>query len=254
MSGTVNSCRVLVLVKALPQPSKTYGETVCCAGVTANRQWKRLFPIRFRHLSGDSSFNRWDWVQFDYRRPKRDTRRESCHVHEETIAVDGKPLPEKERVRILAPMIVQSNEAAAAQGDSLAIIRPRNTHFHFKPKNPTEIAKERQAYQRAASQTKMFDKELAELDPSSFEFRFKFEDGSGRHDYECGDWETHAMFWRWRRASSEAKTLRKMSDIYNDQYPQKGMVFAIGNQAKRPHVWQLLGIVRLAETGQGELL
>ena len=35
----------------------------------------------------------------------------------------------------------------------------------------------------------MFDKELAELDPSSFEFRFKFEDEAGKHDYECGDWE-----------------------------------------------------------------
>jgi len=242
-----------VLVKALPQPSKTYGETVCCAGVTANRQWKRLFPIRFRHLSGDSSFNRWDWLRFDYRRPKRDTRKESCHVHEETIAVDDK-LPERERVSILTPMIVQSNEAAAAQGGSLAIIRPRNTCFHFKPKSATEIARERRAYQWAASQTSMFDKELAELDPSSFEFRFKFEDEAGKHDYECGDWETHAMFWRWRQGSSEAEALKKMSALYNDQYPQKGMVFAIGNQAKRPHIWQLLGILRLDESGQGELL
>ena len=62
------------------------------------------------------------------------------------------------------------------------------------------------------------------------------------------------MFWRWRQASSEAESLKKMSALYNDQYPQKGMVFAIGNQAKRPHIWQLLGILRLDESGQGELL
>src|SRR5260370_31152301 len=103
MSATQQSSRVAVLIKALPQPSKTYGETVCCAGVTANRQWKRLFPIRFRHRSGEGSFKRWDWVRFDYHRPKRDVRKESCHVHEESIAVDGK-LPERERVRILTPM------------------------------------------------------------------------------------------------------------------------------------------------------
>src|SRR5258708_36962068 len=61
MSATQQNSRAVVLVKALPQPSKTYGETVCCAGVTAEGQWKRLFPVRFRHLRGDSSFSRWDF-------------------------------------------------------------------------------------------------------------------------------------------------------------------------------------------------
>jgi hypothetical protein len=31
------------------------------------------------------------------------------------------------------------------------------------------------------------------------------------------------------------------------------MVFAIGNQAKRPKTWQLLGVIRLDEMKQGEL-
>ena len=44
MSATPQNCKVTILVKALPQPSKQYGETVCCAGVTAEGQWKRLFP------------------------------------------------------------------------------------------------------------------------------------------------------------------------------------------------------------------
>jgi hypothetical protein len=254
MSGTVNSCRVVVLVKALPQPSKAYGETVCCAGVTADRQWKRLFPIRFRHLTGDGSFSRWDWVRFDYRRPTRDPRKESCHIHEETIAIDGKPLTEKERVRLLTPMIVASSDAATARGDSLAIIRPKNTRFHYKPKKQTQIQKERDAYKRAASQTSMFDKDLAELDPSTYEFRFTFEDRSGKHDYQCGDWETHAMFWRWKRHKGETEALELMAGTFNDEYPQKGIVFAIGNQAKRPHIWQLLGVIRLGESDQGELL
>jgi hypothetical protein len=33
----------------------------------------------------------------------------------------------------------------------------------------------------------------------------------------------------------------------------KGMVFALGNQAKRPQTWQLLGVIRLDEMLQGEL-
>src|ERR1700761_5532499 len=103
MSVTPHSSRAVVLVKALPQPSKTYGETVCCAGVTLDGQWKRLFPVRFRHLQGDSSFSRWDWVDFGYRTPTRDKRSESCHVYEDSIAV-GRSLPAPERSRLLSPL------------------------------------------------------------------------------------------------------------------------------------------------------
>lgn len=57
--------RALILVKALPQPSKKHKETVCCAGVTVDGAWKRLYPIRFRQLGEGSTFHRWDWVDFE---------------------------------------------------------------------------------------------------------------------------------------------------------------------------------------------
>ena len=37
---------VVIIVKAVPQPSKRYGEMVCCAGVTRQGEWRRLYPIR----------------------------------------------------------------------------------------------------------------------------------------------------------------------------------------------------------------
>ena len=61
----------------------------------------------------------------------------------------------------------------------------------------------REAYRRAAGQTSMFDQELAELEPSPYELRFKFEDDGGKHDYENGDWETHAMFRNHARARTK---------------------------------------------------
>lgn len=239
-------------MKALPQPSKTYGETVCCAGLTAEGNWKQLFPVRYRHLSGESAFSRWDWVNFRYRAPTRDTRIESCHVHEESIRVDG-ALPHRERSRLLNPTILGSAVEAMRRGQSLALIRPRNTRFVFRRKKTGEIEAERDAYKRAAGQMSMFDKELAELDPTPFHFRFQFEDGLGKHDYGNGDWEAHAMFWRERKRRGEAEALRWMAGVFNEEYPRKGMAFAIGNQAKRPQVWQLLGVIRLDDTTQEEL-
>lgn len=241
------------MVKALPQPSKQYGETVCCAGVTAQGNWKRLFPIRYRHLSGEASFARWDWVKFRYRRPTSDTRIESCHVFEDSIEIDGKLASKQEQTRILTPLIVGSGKAAQAAGQSLALVRPRNSRFIAKPKTREELAEEREAYRRAAGQTSMFDKELAELEPSPYDFRFRFEDEAGKHDYQNGDWETHAMFWLQCKRSNATHALQWMNEVFNGEYPKKGMVFAIGNQAKRPQTWQLLGVIRLDEQVQGEL-
>lgn len=195
---------------------------------------------------------RWDWVKFRYRLPTADRRPESCHVYEDSIVVDGS-LPARERGRLLDPLILGSAREAMDRGHSLALIRPRNTRFVFKPKTEREIEEEREAFRRAARQTALFDRELAELEPSPYEFRFRFEDDGGRHDYQNGDWEAHAMFWRERHRTSEAEALRWMDGTLNEEYPRKGMVFAIGNQAKRPQTWQLLGVIRLDEPAQGEL-
>lgn len=247
-----DAAKVAILVKALPQPSKTYGETVCCAGVTAEGAWKRLFPVRFRHLKGEHSFKRWDWVSFKHGVPKSDRRVESCRVHEESIAVAGK-LSERDRSSLLEPLILGSGEEAGRLGHSLALIRPRNTRFVARRKTAADIEADRDAYARAARQIGMFDEELAALDPSPFEFRFRFEDAAGKHDYQNGDWEAHAMFWNERRRTNEANALRWMDEVFNEDYPRKGMVFAIGNQAKRPQTWQLLGVIRLDEARQAVL-
>ena len=247
-----HSAKVVILVKALPQPSKQYGETVCCAGITADRQWKRLFPIRFRHLSGTNSFKRWDWVKFDYRNPTRDIRSESCHVYEDSIELD-RTLQPSERNSLIDPMIVNSGHAAAETGCSLALIRPTKTRFTWKEKSRTRINEERNAFNRAARQTSLFDSQLAEIEPTPFEFRFTFTDAAGEHNYENGDWEAHAMFWNGCQRDNVEKTLEWMDHTFNVEYPKRGMVFALGNQAKRPQTWQLLGVIRLDIVQQGQL-
>ena len=253
MSATPRSCRVTILVKALPQRSAKHGETVCCAGVTAQGEFKRLYPVRFRHLKGENSFKRWDKVTFKYILPKQDTRAESCRVFEDSIVVDG-VLKKQERSRFLNPLVLPSVNAAIALGRSLAMIRPRGTRFFYKQKSSTQLQEERDSYKLAAAQGSLFDAELAILEPSPFEFKFKFRDEETSHEYTNGDWEAHAMFYNERgRGKSDTEVLGWMDYIFNDEYPKRGMLFAIGNQAKRPQTWQLLGVLRVDETAQGAL-
>jgi hypothetical protein len=191
-------------------------------------------------------------VKFKYRDPTSDQRAESCYVYEDSIEVDGE-LPRRERGRLLDRMLRRSWVDAMGRGESLALIHPRNTHFIYRRKTAGEIEREREAYRRAARQESFLDRALAELDPTPYKFRFRFEDDAGRHNYQNGDWETRAMFWYETKRKGEAEALRRMDGVFNDDYPQKGMVFAIGNQAKRPKTWQLLAVIRLDELSQPEL-
>jgi hypothetical protein len=56
--------RVRILVKAFPQHSDEYQETVCCAGVTDDAQLIRLYPITYRLLAQANQFKRYDLMHF----------------------------------------------------------------------------------------------------------------------------------------------------------------------------------------------
>jgi hypothetical protein len=61
----------------------------------------------------------------------------------------------------------------------------------------------------------------------------------------CADWETTAWFWRRRKEIGEEKALEEISCRFNEEYPRKGVVFALGTMKKRPKQWTLLGVIRL---------
>jgi hypothetical protein len=237
-----------MLVKAMPNPSHKYGETVCCAGVTPEGLWKRLYPVRFRQM--DTKFHRWDWVDFRYRRPNSDTRAESCHVFEDTLRVDGKLKGDAERARLLNPLVSPSTADAAARGLSLTLIRPSLSRFHFKKKTQTVIDAERAGYERVLKQTSFLDEQLDALEPTPYAFAFTFSDAAGTHVNRCGDWETSATFWKLRKSHGEEAALGHLSETYNEKYPSKGMVFAMGTVKARPKQWLLLGVIRLNEISE----
>ena len=57
--------RVLITVKAAPNPSEKYGETVCVAGLRLDLDaggWVRLYPVNFRELDSDGKFRKYDVV------------------------------------------------------------------------------------------------------------------------------------------------------------------------------------------------
>jgi hypothetical protein len=244
--------RVLVLVKAVPHAGERQGETVCCAGVTATGEWRRQYPIHFRRLR-DNKFKRWQWIEYDYMLPQGDKRTESRRVQEDTIEL-GDTMPSGKRAGFLDRVIVPSVEVAAARNQSLALIRPVHMRFHWIAKSQQDIATERATYEAAAKQTSFLDKELAALDPCPFAFKYDFETEDGKkHKSTCEDWETSAMFYNFRRSlGTTGHALAEMSKTFNEKYPRKGVVFAMGTHRFRP-IWLLVGVIRLDKISQTAL-
>ncbi|MBF0096251.1 MAG: hypothetical protein HQM04_06705 [Magnetococcales bacterium] len=240
--------RVLILVKALPHVSSKYRETVCCAGVTQDKQWRRQYPIRFRFLK-DGKFKRWQWVEYEWRL-SNDPRPESRRVVEESVC-PMEEMKEQERAEFLHSLVLSSTKEAESRGQSLALIRPRSPVFFWKRKSDDDIDEERRQYADAVRQMDLFDphEELRAMEPCPYQFHYSFSTDAGSHDCVCLDWETSATFFNFERRYGEQSALEKMRDIFGVQYVQKGMVFAMGTHSVYPR-WLLLGVIRLNPLSQ----
>ena len=250
----ISQSRVTIVVKASPQPSKKHNETVCCAGIDDQGRWKRLFPVRFRQLSGEKAFSRWDIVKCKHSRPASDSRKESCRVHEESIEIVGTVKRDSEKSNIIANSLVASEKEAVSKGDSLAVIRPTNVALKWKRRSQSDLEAARQSYIQQAAQLSMLDQELDAYQPCPFEFKMHYQDADGPHKKVCGDWETAAAFYNLSRQMEESDVLQHLQTTYCEQYVRKGLVFALGNMQKRPQTWQLLGVFPVEDTDQGSLL
>ncbi len=70
----------------------------------------------------------------------------------------------------------------------------------------------------------------------------------------CGDWETPATFFNWRKTYGDEGALERLKAKYENEYPAGGVAFAKGTMAKYPKTWMLLGLIRLDESPQLKLI
>jgi hypothetical protein len=52
--------RILITFKTYPRLSKTYGETVCTAGLREDGSWIRLYPVPFRRLDESQQHSKYE--------------------------------------------------------------------------------------------------------------------------------------------------------------------------------------------------
>lgn len=253
MSDFEGTSEAIILVKASPQVGKKHGETVCCAGVNDAGEWVRLYPVTFRTLDQASQFRRWDRIRFRWQKPKDDPRPESLRVDHQSIEIIGE-LKQKERLSFLQRLEVSSINKVKAEGKTLALLRPRDLKFSIEKKSSEALVEEKKKFAESAAQADMFNSSpLIPYEPCPYVFKYSYVTDDGERTGTCQDWETDATFYNWSRHYGEQKALENMQRVFGEEYPGKGMVFAMGTHSLYPDTWLINGIVRLDEIRQMNL-
>ncbi|MCE6073731.1 hypothetical protein [Agrobacterium vitis] len=238
-----------IIVKAAPRVGKSHGELVCCAGFDDTGKWVRLYPVSFRSLEDAQKFQRWDIVEYNWRLPKGDNRKESRRVEHASLFIKSKVKSAKAKTDMIAPLVARSLDEEDKQGRSLAFIRPKNPNFFFQKKSIDQFNEEKDQFLKWHNDEtnglfSNISKKLMPYEPSPYLFKYSYDTADGKREGTCQDWEIEATFLKWRRHYGEDKALKQMKNVFGEEYPSKGFVLAMGTH-KAYGNWLINGVIRL---------
>lgn len=246
--------RVRILVKAFPQHSQKYEETVCCAGITEDgRRMLRLFPIRFRRLPREHQFDRFDLVEMTATKAS-DPRPESFRVDEGSIRLieRGNKLSDAAKVQLwqpfIAPSLTQLHTENRSSNRSLGIVcpDPGSVKFLVKPAKDAD-AEDRQIADQVlqVQQSSFLEDPLTPLEKPEFAFVYRYTSDSRRHEHMIHDWEVQEAYRQYKRRYGEA-ALEHLKRMYAETIPARNLHFIMGTMAAHPHTFIVIGLLRSA--------
>jgi hypothetical protein len=268
--------RILITVKTYPTLSRTYGETVCTAGIREDGSWVRLYPVPFRRLDEAQQYRKYDWIECRLQRNNKDPRPESCRPLDpaELVSVDHIDTADEWRDRrrlILNQARVYSglDELIAGAKDnrlSLAVFKPaRILDFVWEQEDREWDADKLRQMREMYKQMDMFEendwrKTFQIIPKLPYSFSYRFEDADGRKSkMQILDWEVGALFWNCMKAcdNDETRALEKVRAKYLDEFLTKDLHFFLGTTQQfhfvAPNPWVVIGVFPVPHKMQDDL-
>ena len=246
--------KVLVTVKASPNPSKKYGETVCVAGIDLNTEkWIRLYPIPFRDLENEKKFKKYSTIELRAYKAKDDYRQESFKVDADSIKILSEPLDTKNkweaRKKFLMPTVSSSfckiQEDRKGLNISLGMFKPERVNFIIKSCKTEDHEKSAHIYR----QGDIYLPPKTPIEQIPFDFRYSFHCAGNSdcpgHDLMIVDWELHQSFRKWRsKYKPEQLLLEKIKQRWFGEMcsDKKDTYFFVGNMLAHPDAFMVLGV------------
>ncbi|WP_406635443.1 hypothetical protein [Amycolatopsis sp. WGS_07] len=245
--------QVLVTVKAAPNPSDKYGETVCVAGLSldpARPGWIRLYPINFRELSDRESFKKYDIITVKAVPARQDSRRESWRPRMPTLEVTGHLRPWSSRRSWLDPAIsadttmCRLHRGATMASTSLALLRPRRITDLRITRHPGWTAAQKAKIEAYVSQFSLFgDEDRTPRFSGTYHYECLEPDCNG-HKQGIIDWEFVTFQLLRLRAMGDAEAAERLRHRFLDEIcaPDRDVAFYVGNIAAHPKTFSVLGV------------
>jgi len=244
-----NQIEVLITVKAYPQPSKCYGESVCVAGVrldTRMPSWCRLYPVDFRRLPQAQQFHQYDVVRCQAGRPRSDTRPEShCPVLDTMEIVDTYPRWQ-DRWPLIEPLAAGSmcEIYERERGTSLGLFKPGEIlDFHVEGAGDDWDDGRHAILNQQSLLPELAKRRPLEKMPYTFSFSHRCATpGCKGHKQQIIDWEVCENYRKTagypearRRELVRERWLERVCGSARDTY------FYAGNLSRHRHTFVLLG-------------
>lgn len=268
--------RILITVKTYPTLSQKYGETVCTAGIREDGSWIRIYPVPFRRLGEKEQYKKYDWIECELIRSKKDPRPETCHPSDvkTMVPVDHLGTADlwRERRNLLlgkCRVFHDLNEliaGAKANECSLALFKPaRIIDFVWEEEDRDWDPAKVEQMRDIARQQELFEEEQwrqnFKLIPKlRYSFSYRFEDENGKTSkLQILDWEVGALYWNCLKGAhgDEAVALAKVKQMYFDHFNQTDLHFYLGTTQRWHTVgvnpWVIIGVLPIPHETQTQL-
>jgi len=239
---------ILLVAKTYPVRSKSYGNTVCTAGILEDtNEWVRIYPIRWIKYAKN---NLKKFVRFKAQIKKNTSeylqRKDSYKIRESTIKIMDDYLTKtqnkgvwQERKKILLNTLSNSietlNEKFKEDKTSLGIIKPIANSIEFlilKPVDEIEIDVEK------STQYTIFGEKLIKVDKIENVFKYKFKCINVKcpsHKMICEDWELLQAFRKFRKIyDSEELEKQLRNQFYEKMIKYRDLYFIVGTHWQFP--------------------
>lgn len=246
---TNGNIRLVVTVKAYPNPSTTYGETVCVAGIRVDcetTEWVRLYPVGYRDLLFSQQFKKYQEITVDVVAAS-DPRPETARPKPDTFRLGRCIGTWTDRRALVEPLMAESmceiQRRQAVDGTSLGVFRPKDVSGFTVEKEPIEDWTQKQ--RNSLGQMLMFgngDKATLEKIPYSFTYHYRCQGHCNGHHQKIIDWEIGEAYRKW--GYTEAERLDRIRDRWLNVLfgKDRDAALYVGNMFQHPRSFVVLGV------------
>ncbi len=247
--------KILITVKAYPNPSAKYGESVCAAGIDIDtKEWLRIYPIPYRDIPLSNRFKKYQIVEIEVTKHTKDPRPESYRLKIESIKIidelSTKNDPRWETRRsIVLPTVSKSMCEIQRLYDNgmqktLGVFKPKKIIDFSIIEGEADWSNKKNA---TLDQLSFFNLQKNKLEKIPCTFKYSYicdEVNCPKHTQSTLDWEVSQSWRSWRTRYPDPEVLKqKLREKYFEQMcsPQRETYFFVGSHSLFP-VFMILGV------------